>query len=100
MDEKSIELLMKVNQKIQEIEDLVCDSEMEHRVLSVIMFGVIPEEALTEENEGEAIEMKSLFQFNIQSKDELKSVTEAIFQAYDREDPLDNLLNSLGLSLN
>lgn len=100
MDYKSIELLMKVNKKVQEIEDLVVESEMEHRVLSVIMFGVIPEESLTEEKEGETIEMKSLFQFNIQSKEELKSVTKAITEAYDRQDPLDDLLNSLGISLN
>lgn len=100
MDEKSIDLMFAVNKKIQEIEDLVEGTGMQHRVLSVFMFGIIPEEALSMENSEETIEMKSMFQFNIQSKEELESVVEAIKQAYDRQDPLDDLLNGLGLSLN
>lgn len=100
MDEKSIDLIFQVNKKIQEIEDLVEGTKMQHRVLSVFMFGIIPEEALSEDMKEETIEMKSLFQFNIQSNEELESVLEALRQAYDRKDPLDDMLNSLGLSLN
>ena len=100
MDEKSVNLLYEVNKKMQEIEDLVEGTDMQHRVLSVFMFGVIPEEALSEDVKDETVEMNSLFYLNIQSKEELESVIEAISQAYDRDNPFDDIIKSLGFSLN
>lgn len=100
MDEKSIELLYTANRMMSELEDVVKELSMEHRVMSIMMFGVIPEEVLDEDNESETVEMKSSFHFNVQSKEELESLIEAIRDAYDRPDDLDELLNGLGLSLN
>ena len=100
MDQKSIELLYAANKAMSDLEDLVKEADMEQRVLSIMMFGVIPEEALDEDNESETVEMKSSFHFNVQSKEELESLISAIRDAYNKPDDLDDLLNELGLSLN
>lgn len=100
MDQKSIELLYAANKAMSDLEDLVKEADMEHRVLSIMMFGVIPEEALDEDNESETVEMKSSFHFNVQSEEELESLINAIRDAYNKPDDLDDLLNNLGLSLN
>ena len=99
MDQKSIELLYAANKAMSDLEDLVKEADMEQRVLSIMMFGVIPEEALDEDNESETVEMKSSFHFNVQSKEELESLISAIRDAYNKPDDLDDLLNELGLSL-
>ena len=46
-------------------------------------------------------EMKTMYSFNIQDRQELETVKTIMDNAYkDEDDPLDNLLGDLGISLN
>lgn len=98
MEEKDAIVLAKVYKKLMEIDDLIEQNNMSHRVLSVMMLGVIPEEDM--ENGAEFSEMKAIYNFNIASNDELDTIWDTVQDAYSREDGLNDLLDGTGISLN
>jgi hypothetical protein len=98
MEEKDANVLAEVYKKLMEIDTIIEQNNMSHRVLSVMMLGVIPEEDL--EREAEFSEMKAIYNFNIMSNEELDTVWETVQDAYSREDGLSDLFNGTGVSLN
>lgn len=98
MDEKDANVLGEVYKKMLEIETLLEDNDMMHRVMSIMMLGVISEEDM--ESENEFSEMKAIYNFNILNKEELETVINTVRDAYRKEDGLSDLLDGTGISLN
>jgi|SaaInl25SG_5_DNA_1037380.scaffolds.fasta_scaffold04268_5 DNA-directed RNA polymerase alpha subunit len=98
MNPKDANILGEVYSKMLEIEDLIKENDLSSRVLSVMMLGIIDEK--DEYCQDEMVEMKSVFNFNIESVEELESIIEALREMYEGPDDLDDLLSGLGLSLN
>ncbi len=78
---------------------------MAHRVMAAIFVGVIDEgemEDLAKRNEEFGhVNMRSMYSFNVENKQELEVIKDIMDEAYDNQDPdLDDLLNGLGISLN
>lgn len=85
---------------VKKMEETIDEFEMKDRVLASIVVGVLDLEEI-EYGDGEA-EMKTMYSFNLQSRDELESVKQVMDNAYRDDDDidLDNLLGELGISLN
>ena len=62
------------------------------------MVGVLDLDAI--EAGDEETEMKTMYSFNIQDRQELETVKTIMDNAYKDDDPLDDLLGGLGISLN
>ena len=85
---------------VKKMEETIKEFEMRDRVLASIVVGVIDLEEM--EYGDEEAEMKTMYSFNLQSREELESVKEVMDSAY-QEDPdidLDEFLGDLGISLN
>ena len=105
MEAKDIKFIADAYHLIKQIEQLVEDNDMSHRVMSAIFIGVIDEGELEDLAEEEAefghVNMRSMYSFNVDSKQELEVIKEIMDEAYDNDNPdLDDLLNGLGISLN
>lgn len=98
MEEKDANVLAEVYKKIMEIDTLIEQNNMSHRVMSVMMLGVIPEEDM--DRESEFSEMKAIYNFNIVNVDELNMIWDTVKDAYSREDGLNDLFDGTGVSLN
>ena len=98
MDSKDAEVIYEVYSKMMEINDIVRKSNLENRVVSAMIFGIISAKDL--EGEKETVEMQSVFDFNIVNDAELTTVINAMIEAYNAPDDLDDLLSGLNLSLN
>jgi len=85
---------------VKKMEDTIGDFEMEDRVLASIVVGVIDHDAM-EADETEA-EMKTMYSFNLENRQELEAIKTVMDSAYKEEDDinLDDLLGGLGISLN
>ena len=65
------------------------------------MLGVLDIDELLQPKEGDEIQLKSVFSYNLDSKLELEMVKEIMDQQFeDPNDDIDNLLGDLGISLN
>lgn len=105
MEPKDIKFIADVYHLIKQIESLVEENDMGHRVMAAIFVGVIDEGQLEELAEKEAefghVNMRSMYSFNVDSKQELEVIKEIMDEAYENENPdLDDLLDGLGISLN
>ena len=105
MEPKDIKFIADVYHLIKQIESLVEENDMSHRVMAAIFVGVIDEGQLEELAEKEAefghVNMRSMYSFNVDSKQELEVIKEIMDEAYENENPdLDDLLDGLGISLN
>lgn len=98
MDNKDAEVIYEVYSKMMEINDIVRKSNMENRVVSAMIFGIISSKDL--EGDKDTVEMQSVFDFNIVNEDELATVINAMIEAYNAPDDLDDLLSGLNISLN
>ena len=66
--------------------------------MSAIVVGLMEE---IENPEDESVEMKSLFAYNLDSRDELEIIMDIMQNTFeDDDDSLRDMLNSLGISLN
>lgn len=84
---------------VKKMEETIEEFDMKDRTVASIVIGVIDYDAV-EEGDTEA-EMKTMYSFNIQDRQELETVKTIMDNAYkDEDDPLDNLLGDLGISLN
>jgi len=105
MEPKDMKFIADVYHLIKQIEQLVEDNDMGHRVMAAIFVGVIDEGELEELAEKEAefghVNMRSMYSFNVDSKQELEVIKEIMDEAYGNDNPdLDDLLDGLGISLN
>ena len=85
---------------VKKIEETIDQFDMKDRTLASIIIGVIDLDAI-EYGEEEA-EMKTMYSFNLQGREELNTLKQVMDSAYKDEDDidLDDLLSGSGISLN
>ena len=86
---------------VKKMEEVIDEFDMKDRVLASIVVGVIDLDEV-EDGDGSA-EMKTMYSFNLQSREELNAVKEVMDNAYvDEDDDIDlsDLLGDLDISLN
>jgi len=84
---------------VKKMEDTIDEFDMKDRVLASIVVGVLDLEAI--EAGEEETEMKTMYSFSLQSRQELNTIKNIMDNAYSEEDDdLEDLLGSLGISLN
>jgi len=98
MNYEDVEFLSELYAKITDIEEFVKERGYEDRVMSAIVVGLMEE---IESAEDESVEMKSLFAYNLDSRQELEIIVDIMQSTYeDDDDSLRDMLNDLGISLN
>jgi len=83
---------------VKKMEETIDEFEMKDRTLATIVIGVIDLDAV--EDGDESAEMKTMYSFNLESREELETVKQVMDSAYQEDDSLDGLLGDLGISLN
>jgi len=83
---------------VKKMEETIDEFEMKDRTLATIVVGVIDLDAVEEGDE--SAEMKTMYSFNLESREELETVKQVMDSAYQEDDSLDSLLGELGISLN
>jgi len=83
---------------VKKMEETIDEFEMKDRTLASIVVGVIDFDAV-EEEDGSA-EMKTMYSFNLENREELETLKQVMDNAYSDDDSLDSLLGDLGISLN
>jgi hypothetical protein len=85
---------------VKKMEDTIREFKMEDRTLSSVVVGVIDLDAI--EIGDESAEMKTMYSFNLESREELETIKNIMDSTYkeDDQDSLDDLLGDLGISLN
>jgi len=98
MNYEDTEFLSELYAKVLEIEELVRERGYEDRVMSAIVVGLMEE---IENPEDESVEMKSLFSYNLDSRDELDIIIDVMNNTYEEDGgELRDMLGDLGISLN
>ncbi len=98
MNYEDTEFLSELYAKVLEIEELVRERGYENRVMSAIVVGLMEE---IENPEDESVEMKSLFSYNLDSRDELEIIIDVMNNTYEDDGgELRDMLGDLGISLN
>jgi len=98
MNYEDTEFLSELYAKVLEIEELVRERGYEDRVMSAIVVGLMDE---IENPEDESVEMKSLFSYNLDSRDELDIIIDVMKNTYEEDGgELRDMLGDLGISLN
>lgn len=100
MDSKTTLFFAEMYSLVKKMEEVIEEFDMKDRTLASIVVGVIDFDEI-EYGDAEA-EMKTMYSFNLQSRQELEAVKEVMDNAYKDEDDidLDGLLGDLGISLN
>jgi len=83
---------------VKKMEETIDEFEMKDRTLASIVVGVIDFDSV--EDGDESAEMKTMYSFNLESREELDTLKEVMDSAYQENDSLDDLLGDLGISLN
>lgn len=85
---------------VKKMEETIDQFDMKDRTLASIVIGVIDLDAI--EYGQEEAEMKTMYSFNLQGREELNTLKQVMDSAYKDDDDidLDDLLNGSGISLN
>ncbi len=83
---------------VKKMEETIDEFEMKDRTLASIVVGVIDFDAV--ESDDDSAEMKTMYSFNLENRDELETLKQVMDTAYSDDDSLDSLLGDLGISLN
>ncbi len=83
---------------VKKMEETIDEFEMKDRTLASIVVGVIDFDAV--ESDDESAEMKTMYSFNLENREELETLKQVMDTAYSDDDSLDSLLGDLGISLN
>jgi len=83
---------------VKKMEETIDEFEMKDRTLASIVVGVIDFDAVEEEDD--SAEMKTMYSFNLENREELETLKQVMDTAYADDDSLDGLLGGLGISLN
>ena len=84
---------------VKKMEETIDEFDMKDRTLASIVVGVLDLDAI--EAGAEATEMKTMYSFSLQSRQELDTMKTIMDNAYsDDDEDLEDLLGSLGISLN
>jgi hypothetical protein len=99
MSTKDKEFIAEAYSLIVQMEKLIKDYEYEDRVMSAVVLGVI--DVNDDVEEGDEVQLKSVFSYNLDSKLELEIIKEIMDNHFeDPDDDIDKLLGELGISLN
>ena len=84
---------------VKKMEETIDEFDMKDRTLASIVVGVLDLDAI--EAGAEETEMKTMYSFSLQSRQELATIKTIMDNAYsDDDEDLEDLLGSLGISLN
>ena len=84
---------------VKKMEETIDEFDMKDRTLASIVVGVLDLDAI--EAGAEETELKTMYSFSLQSRQELDNMKTIMDNAYsDDDDDLEDLLGSLGISLN
>ena len=84
---------------VKKMEETIEEFDMKDRTLASIVVGVLDLDAI--EAGDEETEMKTMYSFRLQSRQELETMKTIMDNAYsDEDEDLEDLLGSLGISLN
>ena len=84
---------------VKKMEETIQEFDMKDRTLASIVVGVLDLDAI--EAGDEETEMKTMYSFSLQSRQELETIKTIMDNAYsDEDEDLEDLLGSLGISLN
>ena len=84
---------------VKKMEETIEEFDMKDRTLASIVVGVLALDAI--EAGDEEAEMKTMYSFSLQSRQELETMKTIMDNAYsDEDEDLEDLLGSLGISLN
>ena len=84
---------------VKKMEETIDEFDMKDRTLASIVVGVLDLAAI--EAGAEETEMKTMYSFSLQSRQELDTMKTIMDNAYsDDDEDLEDLLGSLGISLN
>ena len=84
---------------VKKMEETIDQFDMKDRTLASIVVGVLDLEAIEEGDEES--ELKTMYSFSLQSRQELETIKTIMDHAYsDEDEDLEDLLGSLGISLN
>ena len=98
MNYEDVEFLSELYAKITDLEEFVKERGYQDRVMSAIVVGLMEE---IENPEDESVEMKSLFSYNLDSRDELEIIIDVMNSTYEEDGgELRDMLGDLGISLN
>ena len=98
MTAKDTHFLAEMYSLVKKMEATIEEFDMRERILASIVVGVLDSDAL--EDEAETAELKTMYSFNLESREELETIKSLMDDMYTDEEPLDDLLNGLGISLN
>ena len=100
MNGKDKEFMAEAYSLIVQIEELIKQYGYEDRVMSAIVLGLLDIDVENEPEEGDQIQLKSVFSYNLEGALELELIKDIMSQQFDEGDGLDELLGDLGISLN
>lgn len=101
MNTRDKEFIAEAYSLIVQIENLIKSYNYEDRVISAIMLGVLDIDEILSPEDGDEVQLKSVFSYNLDSKIELEMVKGIMDQQYeDPNEDLGDLLDDLGISLN
>ena len=84
---------------VKKMEETIDEFDMKDRTLASIVVGVLDLDAI--EAGDEETEMKTMYSFSLQSRQELETIKPVMDNAYsDEDEDLEDLLGSMGISLN
>ena len=84
---------------VKKMEETIDEFDMKDRTLASIVVGVLDLDAI--EVGEEETEMKTMYSFSLESRQELETIQNIMDNAYSEEDEdLEDLLGGLGISLN
>ena len=84
---------------VKKMEETIDEFDMKDRTLASIVVGVLDLDAI--EAGAEETEMKTMYSYSLQSRQELDTMKTIMDNAYsDDDEDLEDLLGSLGISLN
>ena len=84
---------------VKKMEETIDEFDMKDRTLASIVVGVLDLDAI--EAGAEETEMKTMYSFSLQSRQELDTMKTIMDNAYsDDDEDLEDLLGSVGISLN
>ena len=84
---------------VKKMEETIDEFDMKDRTLASFVVGVLDLDAI--EAGEEETEMKTMYSFSLQSRQELETIKTVMDNAYsDEDEDLEDLLGSMGISLN
>ena len=99
MNVKDKEFMAEAYSLITQLEQLITSYGYQDRVMSAIVLGVLDLGSGEAPEDGDEVQLKSIFSYNLDSASELELIKEVMDQQFE-DDDLGHFLDDLGISLN